>query len=216
MLFIAVTFNLSLPIFIIFCTPSPVESATLIVVSPVVAMSAESVVTDEDTAGVPPYDLSTYNSPAKPSGSIEPVFPVIDASSEYLFEPDMYTYSTLKPASLTDLILSISPSVNPEVLATENVTAFAAYDDDPAKITPSVSFKGCIVVALETINCPPTTLTVSFSNTVVLSVPLIRIFSNSAEPLPIVSILQPFKLETKLDDSSFPSECITKPVSFSP
>ncbi len=140
----------------------------------------------------------------------------MDESSEYLFEPDTYTYSTLKPASLTDLILSISPSVKPEVLATENVTSFAAYDEDPAKITPSSSFRGCIVVALATINCPPTTLTVSFSKTVVLKVPLIRIFSNSAEPFPIVSILQPFRLETKLDDSSFPLECIISPVSSSP
>ena len=47
----------------------------------------------------------------------------------------------------------------------------------------------------------------------VLRVPRILIFSNSAEPLPKVSILQPLTLVTKLDDSNLPDECIIKPVS---
>ena len=38
-------------------------------------------------------------------------------------------------------------------------------------------------------------------------------FSNSAEPLPSVSILQPFTFVTKLDDSNRPLECIISPFS---
>ena len=38
-------------------------------------------------------------------------------------------------------------------------------------------------------------------------------FSNSAEPLPSVSILQPFTFDTKLDDSNRPLECIISPFS---
>ena len=44
-----------------------------------------------------------------------------------------------------------------------------------------------------TYNCPPTALTVSFSNTAVDKVPLIFAFSNSANPLSCADIFQPFK-----------------------
>ena len=49
----------------------------------------------------------------------------------------------------------------------------------------------------------------------VFNVPRILIFSNSADPLPRVSILQPFRLVAKLEDSNLPEECITRPTSFS-
>ena len=52
-------------------------------------------------------------------------------------------------------------------------------------------FEPVSVVALVTHNCPPTAFTDSFSNVVVLSVPLILTFSNSAVPLPSDDIFQP-------------------------
>ena len=138
------------------------------------------------------------------------------SSSEYLLEPDTYKYSTENPRESTAFTFKISPSSNPDTFATEKVTAFSVTVDCPAIILPSASLKACIVVPLDTINCPPTTLTVSFSNTVVFSVPRILMFSNSAEPFPAVSILQPLRLVAKLDDSNLPLECMIKPISFSP
>ena len=49
-----------------------------------------------------------------------------------------------------------------------------------------------IVVELATHNCPPTAFTDSFSKVVVLNVPLILTFSNSAVPFPSDDIFQPF------------------------
>ena len=51
----------------------PVAEVTLIVVTMSSVISDDKVVKDEEAAGVPPNDLSTYISPANPSGSIEPV-----------------------------------------------------------------------------------------------------------------------------------------------
>jgi len=65
-----------------------------------------------------------------------------------------------------------------------------------------------IEVELATYNCPPTALTVSFSNTAVANVPRILIFSNSAVPLPSEDILQPLTLDAKSAVSIVPSECI--------
>ena len=47
--------------------------ATSIVVTKSSGISEDRVVRDEEAAGDPPNDLSTYISPANPSGSIEPV-----------------------------------------------------------------------------------------------------------------------------------------------
>ena len=148
-----VTFNLSVPILIILCKRKPELDATSIVVSDVVDIFVVIVVKDADTEGAaPPYPLSTYNSPANPSGSNEPVSYTIELSDEYLFEPETYRYSKLNPVLLTDLIFNISPSLNPETLATENVTALAAYEEDPAIIVPVSDRKGSIVVELAIIN----------------------------------------------------------------
>jgi hypothetical protein len=69
-----VTFNLSVPILRILCKSILLLDATFIVVSVVVAILEVIVVRDADTLGAaPPYPLSTYSSPANPSGSNEPV-----------------------------------------------------------------------------------------------------------------------------------------------
>ena len=89
-------------------------------------MSLDRVDTDEEIATIPPNSLSTYISPASPSGSIEPVLYDKLESSEYLLEPETYKYSTLNPVSSTDFTFNISPSLNPDTLANDKVTAFAA------------------------------------------------------------------------------------------
>ena len=78
----------------------------------------------------------------------------------------------------TFLIRSISPAENPLAFLTDIVTSLAPIEP--------VS-----VVELATHNCPPTAFTDSFSKVVVLNVPLILIFSNSAVPFPSDEIFHP-------------------------
>ena len=165
-----------------------------------------------------PYPLPTYISPANPSGSMAPILDeAIDAEygefgSVYLCEPVTYKYSTENPVSPTDLAFKISPVTNPLTFAKLIVTSVAEEPELPAIISLPL-LNGCSVVEFATINCPPTTFTLSFSNTAVESVPLILAFSNSAVPLPNVSILQPFKLVAKSALSIVPSACNINPFS---
>ena len=76
-------------------------------------------------------------------------------------------------------------------------------------LTPT-SLEPVIVVEFPTYNWPPTALTVSFSNTAVLSVPRIVTCSNSALPLPADDILQPLTPVWNVDVSNTPVEFITK------
>ena len=88
-------------------------------------------------------------------------------------------YSVWNPVLSTFLAKSISPCENPLAFFTDIVVS--------ADVTEPV-----IVVELATHNCPPTAFTDSFSNVVVLNVPLIRTFSNSAVPFPSDEIFHPF------------------------
>ena len=69
-----------------------------------------------------------------------------------------------------------------------------------------------IVVALPTCNCPPTALTLSFSNTVVDSVPLIFTFCASIIPLSAEDILTPFSPLTKSVVSRLVSVIANPPI----
>ena len=79
----------------------------------------------------------------------------------------------------TFLIKRISPCENPLAFLTDIVVSVAVIEP-------------VIVVELATHNCPPTAFTDSFSKVVVLNVPLILTFSNSAVPFPSDDIFQPF------------------------
>ena len=81
---------------------------------------------------------------------------------------------------VTFFAVIISPAVNPLAFATWIVVSLAP-----------TSFEPVIVVELAIYNCPPTALTLSFSNTAVFIVPRIVTFSNSALPLFADDILQP-------------------------
>ena len=117
-----------------------------------------------------PYALVTIILPPC-SSSLEPS-PSIDAEFSK-------TYSVWKPVLFTFLIKRISPAENPLAFLTDIVAS-----DKPTEPV--------IVVELATHNCPPTAFTDSFSKVVVLNVPLILIFSNSAVPFPSDEIFQPF------------------------
>ena len=107
-------------------------------------------------------------------------------------------YSVWNPVPSTFLANKISPRVNPLALATDIVASFA------------VTFDPDIVVALVTHNCPPTAFTDSFSNVVVLNVPLILTFSNSAVPFPSDDIFHPLKPLAKSLVCKIPSGFIIK------
>ena len=117
-----------------------------------------------------PYPLWTYNLPYV-SSAFESS-PSIEADS-------INRYSVWNPVPSTFLANKISPNVNPLAFATDIVVSFAViFDPD-------------IVVALVTHNWPPTAFTDSFSKVVVLNVPLILTFSNSAVPFPSEDIFHP-------------------------
>ena len=121
-------------------------------------------------------------------------------------------YSTENPVSPTNLALIISPGANPLTLSILIVTSEADAVSAPAIMILPL-FNAPNADAFATINCPPTTLTLSFSNTAVDNVPLILQFSNSAVPFPKLSILQPFRLDAKSALSNLPLECMIKPLS---
>ena len=75
--------------------------------------------------------------------------------------------------------IKISPATYPLAFATDIVVALAETKEAE------------IVVELAIHNWPPTALTDSFSNVVVLNVPLITAFSNSAVPFPSADIFHP-------------------------
>ena len=89
-------------------------------------------------------------------------------------------YSVWNPVLSTFLAINISPFVKPLAFFTD-IVVDAAGTCDPV-----------IVVEFAIQTCPPIALTDSFSNVVVLNVPLIRTFSNSAVPFPSDEIFQPF------------------------
>ena len=88
-------------------------------------------------------------------------------------------YSVWNPVLSTLLANKISPTENPLAFFTDIV------------VSPEVT-EPVIVVELATHNCPPTAFTDSFSKVVVLNVPLILTFSNSAVPFPSDEIFHPF------------------------
>ena len=102
-------------------------------------------------------------------------------------------YSVWNPVLSTFLAKSISPCENPLAFFTDIV------------VSPAVT-EPVIVVALATHNCPPTAFTDSFSKVVVLNVPLILTFSNSAVPFPSDEIFHPFaKPSALIDEDEFVS-----------
>ena len=219
---IAVIFILSESILITSWTEKLVVAATVIsVVVEFIPPPSLIVVIDEDTFEVPPYALWTCNSPYKPSGSIAVPANEADIDSdisvfvEYLWEPSTFIYSTENPVSFTDLTFNTSPAANPETLWQLIVVVEFDIVTAPAITNPLAFLNGPICVELATINWPPTTLTDSFSNTVVDNVPLIFAFSNSAVPLPTDDILQPFNPLTKSAVSSVPLACNIRPCSSS-
>ena len=184
----------------------------------------------DETATAPPYPLDTNTNPANPSGSTASINPFVRAvesdaltgepASVNLCEPSTCKYSTAKPVSSTFLALMIEPEVNPVTFAILIVTSATPIDDEAAGPVlntklPLEFLNGCVVVEFAIINCPPTTFTLSFSNTAVLNVPLILAFSNSAVPLPSLDILQPFNPVAKSEVSNVPLDLIIKPVSAS-
>ena len=92
-------------------------------------------------------------------------------------------YSDENPVCVTFLTSAISPSAKPLTFSTDiDVVDF-----------PTPTWEPLIVVEFATHNCPPTAFTVSFSNTVVLKVPLIFASSTSKNPFPNVDKLKPLK-----------------------
>ena len=116
-----------------------------------------------------PYPLCTYNRPLR-SFSLE-------LSSGSREADSTKKYSVLNPVLFTFFANKISPAVNPDTFITDIVVSVAATIDDESN-----------VVELATISWPPTALTVSFSNTAVDNVPLIRAFSTSRKLAPVPSL----------------------------
>ena len=113
-------------------------------------------------------------------------------------------YSVWNPVLSTFLAKSISPCENPLAFFTDIV------------VSPAVT-EPVIVVALATHNCPPTAFTDSFSKVVVLNVPLILTFSNSAVPFPSDEIFHPFNPLAKSLVCKIPSGFIIRfPPSIEP
>ena len=96
-------------------------------------------------------------------------------------------YSVENPVGDTFFNESISLGTKPEAFSTDIVVAVGGY------VPAGNAADDVNVVEFATYNCPPTALTVSFSNTAVDNVPRIFAFSNSANPLLVDDIDQPCK-----------------------
>ena len=104
------------------------------------------------------------------------------------------TYSVAKPVLLTFFKDNISSATKPVTFSTDIVVCAAVCIPFGAAAEPVRT------VEFATYNCPPTALTVSFSNTAVFNVPLILAFSTSKnppfcavslKPLPATSLANP-------------------------
>ena len=156
---------------------------------------------DCDTAGVPPKEPLVPLPLACPYPLTTTRLPLIFVSLEESTLATLWIniYSVPKPVAVTFFAVITSPAAKPLAFATWIVVS----------LTPT-SLEPVIVVEFPTYNWPPTALTVSFSNTAVLSVPRMVTCSNSALPLPIDDILQPFTPLWNVEVSSKPLEFITK------
>ena len=131
----------------------------------VVSIDCDSLPQERDTNRSPPKFLSS------PGNALDELF--------------ILTYSDENPVCVVFLIRAISPSLKPLTLSTDiDVVDFPTPTSEPL-----------IVVEFATHNCPPTAFTVSFSNTVVLKVPLIFASSTSKNPFLNVDNLNPLKSE---------------------
>ena len=134
-----------------------------------------------------PYDLDTCKNPEKSVSD--------DSSVLELLITNMNSFENPVP----DIFFAniISSFTNPLTLSTNNDVSDIAAELDSA-------------VEFPTYNIPPTAFTVSFSNVVVLNVPRILMFSNSAVPFPNEDILQPARNGSKSRVRISPDESIIK------
>ena len=122
--------------------------------------------------------------------------------------PVIFIVSVLKPVLPVAFDIMNSFATKPSAFFTGIVVVLASIILLPVTVVP-----------FDTSSCPPTTFTLCFSNTAVLSVPLIDAFSNSASPEAF--ILHPLPalpgrlLDVKSEVFSSPDEFISKLFDYS-